>query len=438
MRLPEWSARLLLVCGSLLLVCLVIEVVSRAYPGALLRGAVRTPAELDRLVQSESERVGSPYRRRLQRRIHKLGRPGVTFHSYGLDYTATATYNSLGLRAPEPAALGAERPVLLVVGDSFVEGVQLPVEETLPAQLERALAERGPSWWVVNAGVGGTGTVNQLHTLEPLLPAYRPRRVLLVFFIGNDLRNNSLPLDALFVLAARAAGNPHESPVLQVGRGYYWRDHGVGRFRYVAAGTPLRTLLPQATLGWLETSLAESAACGQRLARPPGGHWLGGLTARSQALRLLAVRRGHTARVLCRPRLDGLPIDLLFQCDARRELQEDAWAATRFLLRRFHAAVAAQGSELTVAILPDRLHVRGGDLAPALGPRQASRCSAEPRPQARLARLLDELQIPHLDLTPALRDSPRPAALYLPIDGHLNAAGQRVVAERLADFLARD
>lgn len=67
------------------------------------------------------------------------------------------TTNSLGLRMRE---WDEQKPTLLLLGDSYVEGFGLANEENLPAQLEKRL----PGWQVGNGGVMGYSNV-----LYPLL-----------------------------------------------------------------------------------------------------------------------------------------------------------------------------------------------------------------------------------------------------------------------------
>ena len=55
------------------------------------------------------------------------------------------------------------------------------------------LAPRGVE--VLNLGVGGYGTAQQLLTLEEDGLRYRPDLVVLGFFLGNDVQNNSRAIE---------------------------------------------------------------------------------------------------------------------------------------------------------------------------------------------------------------------------------------------------
>jgi acyl-CoA thioesterase-1 len=60
----------------------------------------------------------------------------------------------------------AEEVVILALGDSLTAGYQLPPDKSFPAQLEKALRERGKSVRVLNAGVSGDTATEGLARLE--------------------------------------------------------------------------------------------------------------------------------------------------------------------------------------------------------------------------------------------------------------------------------
>jgi hypothetical protein len=92
--------------------------------------------------------------------------------------------NSNGLRDRE---LQAELPgQALVLGDSFAFGVGVPAERTLARQLE----DGGAATRVWNAGVSGYSTLDELVTLDRLVPLTHPGLVVLLVYLGNDLEDN--------------------------------------------------------------------------------------------------------------------------------------------------------------------------------------------------------------------------------------------------------
>jgi hypothetical protein len=83
---------------------------------------------------------------------------------------------------------------VVVLGDSNAEALQVPMENTFWSVMERQL--QGCSWLarrpveVLNFGVSGYSTTQELLAYEKFARKYRPDIVLLAFFIGNDLREN--------------------------------------------------------------------------------------------------------------------------------------------------------------------------------------------------------------------------------------------------------
>ena len=100
-------------------------------------------------------------------------------------------FNSRGLRDTEhdhPKPPNTQRVVVL--GDSFVWGWGVEMEEMFSKQLERQLGDGSASRWeTINLGVSGYSTVQELVRLEVEGLRYAPDWVVLVF-CHNDLEDN--------------------------------------------------------------------------------------------------------------------------------------------------------------------------------------------------------------------------------------------------------
>ncbi len=110
--------------------------------------------------------------------------------------------NSAGLRDREHAKAKPAGVVRIVVlGDSYAEALQVPLEQTFWAILERELnacRAFGPNIVeIINLGVSGFGTGQELLALRTWGLAYRPDIVLLAFLTGNDISDNSKELNHL-------------------------------------------------------------------------------------------------------------------------------------------------------------------------------------------------------------------------------------------------
>jgi acyl-CoA thioesterase-1 len=78
----------------------------------------------------------------------------------------------------------AERPRIVILGDSLTAGLGLPIERAYPSVLQRRLDEEGANFEVVNAGVSGDTSAGGLSRLDWALAG--DVRILVVALGGND------------------------------------------------------------------------------------------------------------------------------------------------------------------------------------------------------------------------------------------------------------
>ena len=107
--------------------------------------------------------------------------------------------NSDGLRDREHAKAKPPDTVrIAVLGDSFSEAMHVPQEDTFWWLMERKLkacpAFAGKNVEVINFGVSGYGTAQELITLREKVWDYQPDIVLLAFLTFNDIMDNSKAL----------------------------------------------------------------------------------------------------------------------------------------------------------------------------------------------------------------------------------------------------
>jgi len=81
-----------------------------------------------------------------------------------------------------------------VLGDSYMEALNVPLEETFTSHLETRLAAclspAGVSADVINFGVVGYGTTQELLTYRLHASAYEPDVVITAIYFGNDVHDN--------------------------------------------------------------------------------------------------------------------------------------------------------------------------------------------------------------------------------------------------------
>ena len=100
--------------------------------------------------------------------------------------------NSVGLRGPEPRPRQPNTFRIVCLGDSMSWGFGVQASDTFVARLERALAVKYPALDIqmLNAGVPGYGTADELHFLESRAALLDPDLVVLQFLPDNDFKEN--------------------------------------------------------------------------------------------------------------------------------------------------------------------------------------------------------------------------------------------------------
>lgn len=118
-------------------------------------------------------------------------RPGTTYHHTSRDGTWEFRINRQGFR--RDADVHLEKPSgvyrVLVLGDSHTLGYEVAQEQTYARVLERYLSTRGKRAEVINAGVAGSGTAEELVFLREEGLRYSPDAVVLGFYANDYLDN---------------------------------------------------------------------------------------------------------------------------------------------------------------------------------------------------------------------------------------------------------
>lgn len=119
---------------------------------------------------------------------------------------ALVRINREGFRGPDvPYHKRPHTLRIVVLGDSFTEAQQVPFSDTFSQVIQRRLAARCPlrtatgriykRVQVLDFGVDGYGTAQELMTWRRHAFRYQPDIVILALFAGNDIRNNSVVVE---------------------------------------------------------------------------------------------------------------------------------------------------------------------------------------------------------------------------------------------------
>ena len=291
---------------------------------------------------------------------------------------------------------------LLAFGDSFVEGWGVPLESSVSKRLEVELQEQGGdrAVEVINFGVAGYGTDQELLFFEKQGRLYRPDDVL-IFFYGNDLWNNGV---------RRGIGAE---------RGYkpYFRLDREGMLKL--AGVPVKK-----TPAW-DPEWQARQPWQFRLERYLHRHW-----------HLFALLGKALAGEEVKSKQRQQFYEGLYGRDAAGEMRS-LWELTGHLLNAFVDRVERAGARPLVVYVPSIVQIEEEDWKTK---RELFGLVGEfdlDKPNKRLAAFATQYGFRFLDLAPAFRERARTTTLFLR-DSHWNEAGHALAGERIAAFLEEE
>ena len=396
-RLQAWLAALLpnlaLAGGSLLLVLGVLE-------GALrlvwLPQRIRAERGTELRDYSEHDPV-----------LGWRKRAGVSMDFVRREYVVPFATNPLGLRDPPrgyQAGAGVER--VLALGDSYVEGYTVPLEQTLTQRLEQGLRALACRVEVINGGTTGYSTDQEYLFYVNEGMRYSPRVVLLFFYHNDVFFNDS---ESFYQGVAKPMFELHDGQLAL-------------KRQPVPSPNP-RLAAPETEEASEHSRLASVQWLRDRL-------WFGAprLYNRLGRLGLWEANRPVGAR-----------LEQRVYSKERIERLERAWETTGALLTRFAEQTRTGGQRLLLVYVPARFEVDDSAWRVTIE-KYALREAEWDRGlvRARLASLARRAGLPLLDLAPALRAAEGPLrTTYYPQDSHWNARGHQVAAEQVQGWLLR-
>lgn len=351
--------------------------------------------------------------------------PRETVHWSKLDRDVLIRTNEKGLRdrphayAPEPGVFR-----IVVIGDSFMEAYQVEFEESFPYLLQETLADRRVE--VINLGVGGYGTAQEYLYLRDEGLRYQPDLVILAFFTGNDVQDNSRRLKGsrAEALDVKSAGRPYAQPSPD-GSELRWSLPDIDQLRRIQRKKEQKKLGFWKRLG----RQLEPAMLGVRIERM-----------RAKARLQITGKPENNPNTFFAPFIAEFLPELgdrdLTRADYE-EIWDEAWGTTLHLIRETRTLANRHGAEFAVLIVPERLQVEPDFRALAESQNPGVRLDPE-RIGADFAEFSAATGIPVLDLTPifgrAYAEQGR--RLYHRLgDRHWNPAGHAMATSEMIEFL---
>jgi hypothetical protein len=386
-----------------------------AFPLLVAEGAVRIlgiapPADLQPPLWAPHPYLGW---------FHAPNAAGIVYSEYG-EYRAPVRINARGLRDRE---IGYDNPAnafrILVLGDSFVEALQVPLEATFTSQMETLLTSTERPVEVINAGVGGWGTDQEATFFAIEGFRYQPDVVLLCFFPHNDVLNNYRPLES-----ARVHGAV-QKPFFHLEEGRLIEP----TFPFEPVEAPRRPAPPLLSTGeWLNGYLAS-----YRLVAP----YLREIPVVMRSLGATGLLGGMAAFMADDP---DVPLMYDLYREPLRTEWEDAWQLTEAIIERLDMEVRSHGAQLGVVVIgaPEQVYPDRWATVLARYPQLQHEVWDLDSPNRRLTRFLHSAGIAYVDLLPVFRsaaaapDAPR---LHFLRDGHWTISGHQLVARAAADFV---
>jgi lysophospholipase L1-like esterase len=377
-RMRRVAGNLAVFIASLIFICIVLEVIIRL---------------------TAPQPLGLRYYSREGILLHY---PGLTLRYARSEFASTVRINSDGLRDRE---YPSEKPPgtfrILVLGDSFTEGLQVDDEEVWPKLAERIIAERrvegGVAVELVNAAIAGAGTADQIRYLQVFGARWSPDLVLLGFYCGNDVRDN---------LSDRRVR-------LDEGRLEIKRRKPYGAVRHRV----------KTARAWLGSHSHLYQFVRDRL--DPAGAWKAIL----EAVHLREKKLTETEE--------------WEEFDDKRVIHEEAppeivhgWDLTLALLDRMNQETAALGARFALVSIPSRWMVDRSFLMERIGRGEEGLSGLDPSiPGRRVGRWAAERNIPFADLYTAFLDRGVDRSYHYRTDAHWNPRGHRAAAEAISEFL---
>ncbi len=299
-----------------------------------------------------------------------------------------------GFRGPDrPDGAPPDTTRIAVLGDSMIAALAMEEAETLCGQLEARLNGAGDDerYEVLNFGVLGSSTAQEMLIYEQVARRYQPNIVVLSFFSGNDLADNHRGLTS----------NPRIFFDLDEEGQLVQQPYSVSRSQVSA---------------WLNRN--------SRL-----------YVWQKELLR-------NNKIVMADPSNTMRPADWTFASDPPPEV-ERAWEITAALIARLKREVEADGARLVLLHVPGSKQICG-DVYDAVVARagEAGASFERDTPDVRARDIAEALELPLLSLTPVLRAAaPSDSAavreewLYYGGTMHWNERANALAAEALHAFL---
>ena len=308
---------------------------------------------------------------------------------YG-DFNVTVSINSYGLRDYERSVdKNAKR--VLVMGDSMTYGYGVEMNESYPKQLEKLLKRSG-NYQVFNSGFANSYSVDNyyLYLKNYGLEKFQPDVIVLGFFVYNDISDISLN---------KWTVDENKLPI-KIESNYYSVDE---QSRLRSAKRTLPILKNSAVKNIYDFLLANSHL-------------------------FVFVKTTIASRVAISSS------NRVFDINYNEKLEED-WNSNKKLLLAINLLTKENNIKFIIVVIPVQFQIDD-----ALWEQYTKRVGNQidrRKPNELLLSFGKENNITVIDTYDSLYRAQKEISLFLPIDGHLNSEGNRVISKDIYNFLSK-
>jgi len=319
--------------------------------------------------------------------------------------------NSSGFRDTEPYSYAENKLRIAVLGDSFIQALQVHQHETIPEVIEAGFSRQGLNPIVYNFGVSSIGTIHQYKIFQEEVVPLKPDIVILSFF-PNDLVDNS-------------PHYKHERP--QLTPQYLFAENGEIQIKAFDLESQDGQLI------MYETPLNPT----NELKR--ASKIIDVVKALSIKFKFLKSLEFFKLRLIDH---FGLRTDYDYPFDVYRKeyppALEESMRVTCYLMEQLHQYCQRNGIRFMVVLLPAREQVLPQYWKEHILQRRYILSLDQfdlQKPTRLVENFLREKGIPCLNALPAFEKSKYKKKYYYSFDHHFTAAGQKAVADMILEFL---
>lgn len=302
-------------------------------------------------------------------------------------------YGYRGWQYPQQKMANVTR--IAVLGDSYIEALQMPEDKIATKLLENQLNQDAQKKHEVLAfGVSGYGTTQSYLTYQTYAKQFQPDSVVLTITSGNDIRNNVKKFE-----------QEDQKPYFTIENNELVLNQPV-----------------------LKESLLKK---------------INKLALNSSHLYRLVIFRAMRLPFLQKNLANNnMPTDYnVYRCEYDAEW-ENAWAITKKILSQFRQEVESSGSQFFVVNLTSFLPIHGQSALEELYkqyPAMKDQCWDLEKPNKILKEFAEQNSIKYLDLLPAFKKDYEQTMqeAHLLVDGHWNEHGHELAASLMKEFLTR-